>query len=44
MELQYLYKKIGECYFPQTADEKFLNTVEFFKASCARAKNTGAAG
>jgi hypothetical protein len=37
-ELQYLYKKIGECFFPKEAGDKFLNTVEFFKASCARAK------
>ena len=37
-ELQFLYKKIGESYFPKVADEKFLNTVDFFKASCARAK------
>ncbi|HEV2691700.1 MAG TPA: hypothetical protein VG347_02275 [Verrucomicrobiae bacterium] len=39
-ELQYLYKKFGECYFPKVADEKFLNTVEFFKASCVRAEKT----
>ena len=41
-ELQYLYKKIGECYFPKTADDKFLNTVEFFKASYARSKKAEA--
>lgn len=35
-ELQYLYKKIGECFFPKSADDKFHNTVEFFKASFAR--------
>jgi len=39
-EIQYLYQKIGNCPFPKTADEKFLNTVEFFKASCARAITT----
>ncbi len=37
-ELKYLYKKFGECYFPKMADEKFLNTVEFFKISCERKK------
>ena len=43
-ELQYLYKKMGECYFPKAADDKFLNTVEFFKASSTRAKGVSDVG
>lgn len=41
-ELQYLYKKIGECFFPKSADDKFHNTVDFFKASFARLREAEA--